>query len=717
MLDSGGAPADIVVERSMYFPDATRTGGHNASGVTTTSERWVLAEGASTIFNTFILVTNPNASAVNVRVSYLRSTGAPVTFTEALAPNSRRTFWPQRDFPGDMANAEFSTVVESLEPGKPIVAERAMYFSNGSNEYASGHDALGVAAPSTTWYFAEGNTGGNAAIAFETFLLLANQNETATQVTVTYQLDSGVALSRVYDVQARQRFTVWVDAEAQTEPLLRNAAFGISVLATQPIVAERAMYWGTPSTSDVTEPRMPWAEGHATAGAPERASAWAFAEGAQDFVDATGLRYQTFLLLSNPNPTPIVVEGTFLREGGGGIQRYQCVPANGRANIWTAVYPELSNRKFASLVQTVATAANGPCGVATTGGEAFVAERAMYWGEAFSGGHVNIGTPWTGVITAPPPPADVLTASVVAGAAGRLSGGDWIEINVSNAAVPDTEVLVGGLKAPEVQFLSGTRIRVRTPLRTAATGYGSAGPRQVIVNNSRGQSVSAGTMTVTFRVLAFGDSITWGTFNVYFPETGQKVAAQVNGPYPLVLKNLLNANGRFGSFARVMNAGIPGEQATGGGETRLPRCLSTGPIGTCGHVTGIVPGDFARPFDVVIIFEGINDLIWGRTPARARDALRTMVLSAKAAGVPVILGRFDSFRTNNETGYWTGLNESVQLANLTEALAVEQGLARIRFDGISMSWDGLHPDQIGYDRMASLAAEKLLAEFPVNPTP
>jgi lysophospholipase L1-like esterase len=234
-------------------------------------------------------------------------------------------------------------------------------------------------------------------------------------------------------------------------------------------------------------------------------------------------------------------------------------------------------------------------------------------------------------------------------------------------------------------------------------------PVQVL---SAGRTANAGSFTFTFSVLVFGDSITWGTFNIYVPDTGQKIATQVNGPYPLVLKNLLSANPRFGSYTRVTNAGIPGEQATGQGEQRMPRCLSTGPLGTCANSIGVVPGDFTRPFDVVILLEGINDLIGGRTPERARDALRTMILSAKSSGVRVILGRFDSFKTNQETGYWTGLAESVQLANLTEALAVEQGLPRIRFDGISMSWDGLHPDQLGYDKMGTLAVEKVFSSFP-----
>src|SRR5690606_413626 len=254
-------PADIVVERSMYFPDGTRAGGHNASGVTQAAERWILAEGATNAFDTFVLVANPNASATLVRATYLTNTGASYVSEQPAPPDSRVTFWPGEEHPG-LASAEFSTIVESLTPGNGLVAERAMYFNCPAGGFATaGHDALGVPTPSTTWYFAEGYTGSNAGTAFETFLLLANPHETPTTVTVTYQLDSGEALSRDYVVPARQRATVWVDQEGRlADPKLRAAAFGMSVLATQPIVAERAMYWGTPSVADPSSPAMPWRE-------------------------------------------------------------------------------------------------------------------------------------------------------------------------------------------------------------------------------------------------------------------------------------------------------------------------------------------------------------------------------------------------------------------------------------------------------------------------
>lgn len=725
VLQGTSTPANVIVERSMYFPDANRSGGHNASGVTATAERWILAEGASTIFNTFILVTNPNAEPVPVRVTYLRGGATPITFTETLSPNSRRTFWPQVEQPAALGSAEFSTIVESLTAGKEIVAERAMYFDYpaGPGFARSGHDALGVPAASTTWYFAEGNTGGNPAIAFETFLLLANQNATPTDVTVTYQLDTGEALSRVYTVPAQQRFTVWVDNEGLLfNPKLRNAAFGISVLATQPIVAERAMYWGTPSAQDQTTPSQPWAEGHATAGAPQRAAKWGFAEGAQDYVDATGIRYQTFVLLSNPNPTPIAVRATFLRSDGTGMQRDTCVPGNGRANIWTAIYPELSNQRFATFVETATTNAQGICGVATAGGEEFVAERAMYWRDGFTGGHANIGTPWTGTIATPPAPNFTLAASLAGPTSGRLSGGEWVDITAQNVAA-DVQVLFGGRPASAIQLNlvngSGT-IRAQTPVRTAATGYGNAGPMPVEVKSAN-RTATAGTFTFTFNVLAFGDSITYGVTNFYLG--GMRVPVAINTPYPLETKKRLQATSQFGSYVRVTNAGWPGEEAIAFGETRLPKCLvgtsggCLAPQNTNGYIPNPTPADFIRPFDVVVILEGINDVrTAGAAPSNVRLALQRMTQTAQANGVPVVMTRLTSYREgfDGDSSWLAPAAElNAQIWTLTEQL----GLTRQSFDNIDMCPDGLHPTEFGYGQMGVRAADRIQAVFPSAPTP
>jgi hypothetical protein len=385
--------ADIAVERTMFFPDEMRPGAHNAGGVTQAAPSWTLAEGATTIFDTFVLVANVNATETLVRATYLTGTGEEYVSEQIAGAHSRVTFWPRQEHPALQA-AVFSTFVESLTAGNDVVAERAMYF----NDLHAGHDALGVATPSTTWYFAEGFTGGHADVAFETFLLLANTGTTDAVATVDYLLTTGEVVTIDYPVAARSRFTVWVDQEGRTvDSRLATAAFGIRVTSTEPIVVERSMYWGAPSLEDPGTPVMPWVEGHATAGADAPAASWAFAEGQQGVFGATGTTYDSFFLLANLNMTPIAVQATFVREDGSGIVREVCVPANARTNIWTAEHPELSGHRFATFLATVSSAT-----CAGAGGETFVAERAVYVGPGFGAGHVNMGTPWTSSIATPP---------------------------------------------------------------------------------------------------------------------------------------------------------------------------------------------------------------------------------------------------------------------------------------------------------------------------
>lgn len=680
-------PADIVVERSMYFPDGTRGGGHNASGVTQAAPRWILAEGATTgPFDTFVLVVNPNASSTTVRVRYLKSTGEVVEFTDAIPASSRRTYWPRNDTPSRaaLASAEFSTVVESLEAGKPIVAERAMYLNApapGASFTAAGHDALGVPEASRTWYFAEGYTGGNAQTAFETFLLLANTNDAPVTATVTYQLDSGEALTRDYVLQPNQRFTVWADQEGRTwNPKLTAAAFGITVNATAPIVAERAMYWGTPSAGDPSTPSLPWREGHATAGSPVLASKWGFAEG-REGLDAAGRTYSSFFLLSNPGNAPISVRATFYTEDGGGITSTIAVPARGRANLWPtaglAEFAPLANRRFAAFIES-------------TGGEAFIAERAMYWGTTnpFASGHVNVGTPWSAAVTAPSRPPATVTVNGLTPTSMRLSGGETITVTGSNfGGTP--EVTVDGLPATVTGF-SGTSITAVAPLRNAATGLGAVAPSTVRIT-AAGRTLQAGTIQRVFRVLSIGDSFTEGQLVERVPPvppatTPTQVYSFADPPYPEALEMLLRADPRFRPTADVDNEGASGECAS------IRGCSGNVTSGQS-RIEGLTT---TKKYDVVIILEGFNDLNAGGNLSGAIEALRFMGRTARTSGATVLMGRIHVMRAD----MWEAIR----------TMALQEEFARVDFGtSVEIGTDNVHPTQDGYEQMAAIAYDAIKA--------
>ncbi len=720
-------PADIVVERTMYFTGAAQAGSHNASGVTQAglSERWTLAEGSGGVFQTFVLVANPNPAPTRVRATYLTGTGQTFTTEQEAPANSRLTFFPRGEHAA-LATEDFSTVIESLTPGNTVIAERAMYF----DDFRSGHDALGVTSASTTWLFAEGFTGGNAQTAFETFLLLANTGNDPTTATVDYLLDNGQIVSRTYQLEPRQRFTVWVDQEGRSfDNRLTAAAFGIRVTATAPIVAERAMYWGTPSAADPTTPTFPWVEGHATAGVIAGEPKWAFAEGQQGVFGASGTRHDTFFLLANPQNIPVQVQATFVREDGKGIVRTICLAPNSRNNIWAQSYPELSGHRFATFLESVASAEPGCAAAADT---AFVAERAMYSGTGFLAGHVNRGTRWTGTIATPPvaPPFALLSVSPDS---GRMGGGQtitltgagfqqgarvyfvnsaWTGDRNANTRLADVDQAINVVVSQD-----GTSITAVTPARDFYNGYQTAGPVTVRVVNPDNSEVSL-TNGYTFKlnVLAFGDDYVFGSVGgggraaTPFPARLQTLLSQYQ-------KDILNSTTgaptgqkvlQFGQYVSVTNAGVVGEcaSATGGG------CIGTAGVGRFAPLADVTAANSADTFDAVVFLEGVNDIRAGVTPQSVGNVFRTMVAQARDRKIVIVMTRFE----NTLVG---GLSSS-QIASLGSALwAVTEDTSLnveiYRQSLFDVQTSGDRPTQDGYNRMAQLVFEKVAREFPLQP--
>ncbi|MBU1670881.1 MAG: hypothetical protein KKF41_11860 [Actinobacteria bacterium] len=146
----------VIAERAMYFDYYGKLGGHDSVGATSPSATWYLAEGYTAEgFDTFVLMENPGTESATVKATYMKPSGDPIEKTYVLEPKSRFT-QKVDDIPG-LEATEVSTRLETTG-GSEIVAERAVYFAY-KGLWAGGHDAIGVTAPSASWYFAEGYTG------------------------------------------------------------------------------------------------------------------------------------------------------------------------------------------------------------------------------------------------------------------------------------------------------------------------------------------------------------------------------------------------------------------------------------------------------------------------------------------------------------------------------------------------------------------------------
>ena len=97
--------------------------------------------------------------------------------------------------------------------------------------WSGGHASAGVAAPAPRWFFAEGATGDF----FDTYLLVANPNDSAANVTYEYLLPDGTVITESRSVLGNSRFTVNVEAQHAS---LRNTAVSTVISSDLPIVAD-----------------------------------------------------------------------------------------------------------------------------------------------------------------------------------------------------------------------------------------------------------------------------------------------------------------------------------------------------------------------------------------------------------------------------------------------------------------------------------------------
>ena len=290
---------------SMTVVDTNGNSSTDTLAVDVSTFSYSLAEGATgSFFDLDVLIANPTTTPAPVTVTFFREDGSSVTQIMTLPSTSRTTIHADA-IAGLESQGGVSTVVTSTS-AVPLVVERTMFWD--ASGYGS-HGGTAVDGPRTRWLFAEGSEGF-----FNTFVLLANSGSTASNVTLTFLREGSTPFTRVVSVPPTARVTV----AANGIPELVGQSFSIVVDATGPIIAERAMYFGTARLFD---------GGHESTGVSEGATSWFLAEG------ATGPFFETFVLVGNPNPVAANVTFTFLTGTGQTVVRSRIVPANGRLTV------------------------------------------------------------------------------------------------------------------------------------------------------------------------------------------------------------------------------------------------------------------------------------------------------------------------------------------------------------------------------------------------
>jgi hypothetical protein len=138
------------------------------------------------------------------------------------------------------------------------------------------------------YFLAEGCT----AYGFETWVLVANPNDSAANVTLSYYTDAGPRNGKPLQVPAHSRLTV----NASSDIWGQNA--GIRVGSDIPVRVERSMYW-----NDRTE-------GHDSIGTDAGSNLWYMAEGCTDY------GFETWVCMLNPGATQAGAKLFFLTPAG-----------------------------------------------------------------------------------------------------------------------------------------------------------------------------------------------------------------------------------------------------------------------------------------------------------------------------------------------------------------------------------------------------------------
>ncbi len=346
----------VIADRTMHW-DGRGYGSHTETSIAAPRQQWYLAEGATTGFQLFYLIQNPGPVAADVEVTYLRPAPlTPLVKRYPVAGGSRFNIWvnvEQFDSPTGpqplLASEEFSAAISS---DVPVIVERAMYLTRHGRDFDAGHESAASPELSTTWFLAEGATGPY----FDLFALIANPNQDAAAIEVTYLLPSS-SFTKSYTVSGQSRFNIWADVD---DPRLADTAVSMAIASTNgvPVLVERAMWWPGAFAE--------WTEGHNSRGAIETGEKWGLAAG-----EVGGpLGIETYVLVANTSAIDAAVRVTVVFEDGTTVDHTYAVPASSRFNVPVRdFFPETVGRRFGVVVESLPT---------TSGTAQIVVERASY---------------------------------------------------------------------------------------------------------------------------------------------------------------------------------------------------------------------------------------------------------------------------------------------------------------------------------------------------
>ena len=321
----------VVVDRTMSWSD-TGYGSHAASAIVSPSSTWYLAEGSTSgDFVLFYLLQNPNDSAVNATVRFLRPrplapidvdvfTAGPVAHHGSRGyrcSGARQHGCLRRRH---CQSADHRRAGDVSRPPRPAVRSR----TRKRGRHRPGERMV-----------PRGRGDGDVLR-----VVSADCQSEPRRRSPRRRLSApdGNVLTKAYTVAGESRFTIWVDEEqfpaGSGNKALAGTAVSMRVRTTNgvPVIVERSMWW----------PQPIWNEGHNEAGTTVTGTRWALAEG-----EVGGpASVQTFVLVANTSAVPGVAQVTLYFEDGTTAVRTVALPPSSRTNVPVAdLFPQAADRR------------------------------------------------------------------------------------------------------------------------------------------------------------------------------------------------------------------------------------------------------------------------------------------------------------------------------------------------------------------------------------
>ncbi|HEY3128385.1 MAG TPA: DUF5719 family protein [Acidobacteriota bacterium] len=288
--------------RGASTPAAQASFGINNS-IPEVSKSWLLAEGSTVGFQTFVLVQNPNYSPTTVHFTFFKQDGTTKLYAETVPARTRTTVAvhdPMKGLP------DVYSVSTKVQADLPIIVERAMYFNNNQG----GSDSVGVTSTSKNWYF----PGNHSFSGDEDFILIVNPSSSNATINAAFILTNQAPITNTYTVLANSRFTIAVHAVAP------GTRVSVQLQSDVPVAAERSLYINNRQG------------GAAGIGAVSPSLTWYFAEG-----DTSGLTSPapatTLLEVFNPSNSTASVTVNYMIENGTVIAKNYSIAAQRRLTL------------------------------------------------------------------------------------------------------------------------------------------------------------------------------------------------------------------------------------------------------------------------------------------------------------------------------------------------------------------------------------------------